>query len=359
MTPTIDRSALRSAISAAPPEVKVPVAAIFRDKGWPSLAPEAEWEPEALWDAANAIVGAAEAAGVTMKVPVDTSVLRDRIMALPDDLADYAAAEAVPLGIPNVGHPGKWTLKNWTDADKLLAHAEDLAVRRRRHVMSALGQAGELADDDRHALVRSLTGGRSESIKKLTGPEARHLAAWAEAKILGMAPEAPGPFVPDWKAEAKFLGTTQGALLKDAKEWAKGRRMTPPKKLEEVTDHRMVAALLMTANDGRTVLTEAADATEEATVSPWVAGVIAAAVEEPEEPATPEPEPEVDADGHVPVTIAVAPFLKKPEELAKMTEPEPESEGAKLITLLREYDAARLALEEHLTKLGVSFVRTR
>lgn len=296
-TPTVDRQRLRSTIQSAPGEVKTALAELFRTNSWPSLAPDSEWDPDTLWTAANSIQATFRQHGHTVTIPLDTAALRDRIMALPDDIADRAAEEAKKHTIPNVGHPDKWDPTLWAIADGIIGAAEQLATTRRRHIMAALGQV-QAGDDQRHAIIGALTNGRTTSSKKITGPETRALAQWAEARSLGTTvPDLPPAFTPDWKAEAKQLGTTQAALLSEAKAWAKNRRFDPPKALADIVDHRMIAALLMRADDGLTPLMAATANALPATITTEL---------EPEQEAAPAPEaapaaawqqaPEVAAD---------------------------------------------------------------
>lgn len=311
-TPPIDRAVLRAALQGAPAEAKRLASEAFRANGWPTLTPEAEWTPEALYAAATTIAELAAGAGHTIPIPVDTAGLKERIYALPEDLADRAAEEAKVHAIPNVDHAPKWTPELWRLADGIIAAAESHADARRRRIFAALSQAGELADDDRHRVVSALTAGRTNSTRKLTGPEARALAEWAEARSLGTGPEVPAPFAPDWKAEAKALGTTQATLLAEAKAWAKARRLEVPKALSEVTDHRLIAALLHRAGDGITeVVTEAANA-----VPPALTLVVNNP--EPERTEHPVTEAATRAIGELATTISAA-IATLEQALAKLT----------------------------------------
>jgi hypothetical protein len=163
--------------------------------------------------------------------------------------------------LPNVAHANRWTLEHWFAGDDIIGHAEELAATRLRHVHAALTQAGMGTDEDRHSIVRIVTDDRTDSSRKLTGPEAAHVARWAEdVAVRGIDTVGlPTAYVPDWKAEAKRVGVTQAELLKQAKEWARVHRLEAPKALADVTGHRAIGALLTTSLDGRTAITDIAD----------------------------------------------------------------------------------------------------
>jgi hypothetical protein len=265
MIPAIDPLELRRQIQALPDAAKAAAGALFTECQWPKLD-SGEWTRDRLWNAAVLIHEAVEAEGFAAWVyPIDTAPLVERIAALPDDLADFAAENVREAEVPNVARPRLWTLEHWTIADAALEHAEALAAKRLRHVHAALGAAavgytGDITSDEgRHEIVSIVTGGRTESSRKLTGPEARHLADWAEAIASGVSVELE-PLTVDWKAEAKRLGTTQADLLKEAKTWAKFHHLEAPKALGDITSHRLIAALLTTADDGETIMETTAPA---------------------------------------------------------------------------------------------------
>lgn len=310
-TPTIDRARLRTFIQGAPDTLKATISATFREGSWPSLAPESEWTPEALYVAAEAISHLAVESGHAFPVPVETDTLRARIVALPADLADRAAEEAATCSIPNVGHANKWSPALWLEADRIISTAEELAAVRLRRIHAALGDAGITTEEERHIALLTLTG-RTESSKQLTGPEAKALAEWAEGRSLGKGPALPEPFAPDWKVEAKALATTQGELLKEAKAWAKVRRLDVPKTLAEVTDHRMIAALLMRADDGTTKVMAAADAalppetSPVPSLTPEVGEEVVVPEGNPGTTAAPDPNPQVEGETLAGVLAAIA-----------------------------------------------------
>jgi hypothetical protein len=265
MIPAIDPLELRRQIQALPDTARAAAAALFTEHQWPKLD-SGEWTREQLWNAAVLIHDAVGAEGYAAWVyPLDTAPILERIQALPDDLADFAADNVRDAEVPNVAYPRKWTLEHWTTVDAALEHAEALAAKRQRHVHAALNGAsayfdGPPTDAQRHDVVRIVTGGRTESSKELTGPEARHLADWAEAVATGANVGHIEPLVVDWKAEAKRLGTIQADLLKDAKAWAKFHDLEAPAKLGDITSHRLIAALLTTADDGETIMETTAPA---------------------------------------------------------------------------------------------------
>jgi uncharacterized coiled-coil protein SlyX len=297
MIPAIDPLELRRQIQALPDAAKAAAGALFTECQWPKLD-SGEWTRDRLWNAAVLIHEAVEAEGFAAWVyPIDTAPLVERSAALPDDLADFAAENVREAEVPNVARPRLWTLEHWTIADAALEHAEALAAKRLRHVHAALGAAavgytGDITSDEgRHEIVSIVTGGRTESSRKLTGPEARHLADWAEAIASGVSVELE-PLTVDWKAEAKRLGTTQADLLKEAKTWAKFHHLEAPKALGDITSHRLIAALLTTADDGETIMETTAP--EVASLPEPDVGISAAdkarpdiTQEEPEEEASP------------------------------------------------------------------------
>lgn len=262
MTPVVNRLELRTAIGQTPPAVRDALMAAYTEGGYRPLTDDT-WTVDELNALAAHLVAAASTVGHKLHVPLDTSGLAERIAALPDDLADLAALKARDAegGLPNVAHANRWTLEHWFAGDDIIGHAEELAAARLRHVHAALGQAGMSTDEDRHSIVRIVTDDRTASSRKLTGPEAAHVARWAEdVAVRGIDTVGlPTAYVPDWKAEAKRVGVTQAELLKQAKEWARVHRFEAPKALADVTGHRAIAALLTTALDGRTAITDIAD----------------------------------------------------------------------------------------------------
>lgn len=303
MTPQVDQAELRTAITNTPAETRTKLMEWYKAGEYPSLDPDVHtWEADALLDVAAQLQAiAAEATPpYALRIPLDTAPLRERIMALPDDLADMAALDAKAAldgaGIPNVAHPSRWTLEHWYAADDIIGHAEELAAARLRYVHAALGSvpatdvlSGEtiLIDPDawRHTVVGCVTDGRTESSRKLTGPEAEHLARWAEASSLGTVTGPPPAFVPDWPAAAKRLGLTQADLNKASKEWHKVRRLEAPKKLSEITDHRAIAHLIGTALDGRTASVAAAEHVDQ--VAPAMQAEVVAELKTMTAPAAP------------------------------------------------------------------------
>lgn len=258
---TYDRDGLRDYLRGLPEPARNAAAAYVTGAGFPKLSDNG-WTDARLTEFVDGIRDAVKGAGfVAFAPPLRTDTLAERIAALPDDLADHAADEAREFKCPNVRHADKWTEELWRDVDGLLGHCEAHHGHRHRSIMASLGGAGVKAADERHSIIGIATSGRTESSRELTGPEARHLATWADAKAL--LPETTGdpqPYTPDWKAEAKALGVTQADLLRDAKVWAKGRQLESPKKLADVTDHRLIGALLWRAGDGRSNAGEAAQA---------------------------------------------------------------------------------------------------
>lgn len=267
MTPIVNAAELRKLVSELPEPALGAVKALFRERGWPKLTDE--WETDALlWHAAQEMEAIALRSGyVNWRTPLDTERLLARILALPDDLKDLAADNAAESQVPNVKRPERWTVEHWHAAVAAIEHAEALAAKRHRHVMAVFGEltAAVMSDmdvetpaDARHKVVHIVTGGRTESSRMLTGPEVRYLASVAEARAAGLPADVEA-YRPDWKAEAKRLGTTVAALAKDGKAWAAKSGLTFPtgaaaKALEELTDHRIIAHLLMGAEDGETVM---------------------------------------------------------------------------------------------------------
>lgn len=243
--PPIDRERLRALLGKLPSEAKRAAVDYFTSTSTKTLADES-WTQEGLAKLVEDLVPLLEDAGyVNFMAPIDTAPLKERIDELPDDLATKAAMECKPHQVPNVVYPDKWTVAHWEIADRAITKAEADAASRRRSVMAALGSIEPAPDDNvRHELVKEVTHGRTESSKKLTGPEARHLTAWADGQSMRFTGDGPGGYMPDWKAEAKRLGTTQAKLLKDAKMLANEIRATAPKALGDITDHTLIALLL-------------------------------------------------------------------------------------------------------------------
>lgn len=323
-TQTVDREALRSLIQGLPTDVQGHVAGLWREHSWPTLKPEGVWPPTLLMTAACAIVDAAARLGVKgLTVPylpeptaaeapevvevveveeeasassvIDTGPIFDRIKALPDDLADLAADEAAKVPIPNVHVPEKWTVHHVGEADRILGWAEGLAADRLRWIMAAFSANKWVTDDLdalRHSFVAAVTNGRTESAKKLTGPEARYFAAWCNRVAVEGCKEGPAAYVPDWKAEAKAQGVTQADLLKAAKAWAADRRLDKPSKLDAVTDHRMIAAILATSTDGLSDAELAAEVIVGAAAAKEVPLEQAEALAAKQRPVTPAPSTE-------------------------------------------------------------------
>jgi hypothetical protein len=279
----IDRGRLREYLPTLPPPAQAAIREKFAAEGWPKLTEE--WESAALLDAVRAMAEAAEAAGFVnweWGKLWSFATVQERIKALPDDLADLAAENAGQAGVPSMLFPERWAPSHWTALEECLLHAEGMAAKRHRHVMAALGAAAEMSDDARHEAVRTVTNGRTESSKKLTGPEARHLASWAET--VAIAPASLTPFtVDDWKTEAKRLQTTLGDLSERAKTFNRLHQLpaitdTGSKALKQITDdnggatvpwaHRTIAHLLQfDANDDGETMMEAT-AAEVATMAP-------------------------------------------------------------------------------------------
>jgi hypothetical protein len=263
MTPTLDPSRLRELVASLPDAARATVGSMFTAEGWPKLTEQ--WEPEKLWGAALRMKETAEAAGFINWNwgPVwDFEPALARVRALPDDLSDMASENAKEAGVPSLRLADRWTAETWAALGQALAHAEGLAAKRHRHVMAALRGAGVDSDEARHEAIKIVTSGRTESSKMLTGPEARHLASWAETRA--MIPDAPlTPFeVTDWKAEAKRLGTTLAELVNQAKAFCQLHQLpavvgSGSKALESIREagaHRVIAHLLGSADDGETIM---------------------------------------------------------------------------------------------------------
>lgn len=63
-----------------------------------------------------------------------------------------------------------------------------------------------------------------------------------EATVVGSPPPAPGPV--DWRALCRKHGVSQGDLLRQAQEFARGRALPVPETLAEITDEQHQADLL-------------------------------------------------------------------------------------------------------------------
>jgi hypothetical protein len=260
MTPTINQAELRTAMMAAPEPALSAMKAAYTEMALPSLAEP--WESaEALLNAAQVLRDVAAISGYTLPIPLSTDVLKARIEALPVDLRDRAATESQSYndgaGVPQMALPHRWTLDDWQYVDTLLSAWEEVAAARHRYVMASLGEASpsrrpETTEDEwRHMVVGCVTDGAESSSKRLTGPEADHLAKWAEAEDLHPTGKPPTAYVPDWKAISKSASCTQADLLAIAKTWLKARTLPTIAKLTEATTHpqarRLVAHVIVEA----------------------------------------------------------------------------------------------------------------
>ena len=191
-----------------------------------------------------------------MIVTYDRDKFRAMLGALPEPARGAALAHIKSKGVPKLDNAEHWTDERLSElADELQAVTEGAGY-------------GAWAPP-----VRTEALGRRT--QALPGPEARDRTAWARLRERRPSTEMPDAFVPDWKAEAKTLSVTQADLLKLAKEWAArraGQGIEQPKKLAEVTNYRMIAAIIGTSVDG---ISEPEPPTEA-------------------EPVTPEPESEAE-----------------------------------------------------------------
>jgi hypothetical protein len=154
-----------------------------------------------------------------------SDILRERLVELPIDLRDLVEHEGrahevlPPGGFDVVFAFDSTTFALWTEVteatiDELISWAETMAANRRSAVHAALASVGELATDDRASIIAEVTADRTTDYRELSGPEARHVAAWADNRLHNphAAPERPGRCVIDLDREAERLGTTVEGL---------------------------------------------------------------------------------------------------------------------------------------------------
>lgn len=271
ITPTIDQERLGVALRNSPPEVRDRLAGMFVANDWPSLRGD-PIDDDKLYEIANTLALEAGLGGHTLTIPVKTAGFIGRIQSLPDDLADLSAilARDCEVGpISTVVRPDLWTLEQWRECDRILTEAEDEAAVRLRKIHAA----DVCTDDERHRRCDVITCGRTQSSRKLTGPEAAHYCACATNLL---AEGGFTPYLPDWKVESKRAGRTQADALARVKEWCKWRNANAADRPAKLADlhtgshpnaHRMIAyalravptSLQLAPTDGPIVAPAAAD----------------------------------------------------------------------------------------------------
>ena len=215
--------------------------------------------------------------GMDVGQDVDEPVLRDD----PDD-DDIADAEIVEQGedpglrpeqapggadqrahtgaASEPAHPGGGVSPSDPPAPSGHDEQPEVYDNRRRRANAVMGEVGVKADDERHQLVHTATGGATQSTARLTAWQVEAIVALCDrlkaattdepagvgdngAQVVGAAaPPPPGPG--DWPALAKAHGVTVAGLLRKGREFAEARGVPLPASIEEVTDEQVVADIV-------------------------------------------------------------------------------------------------------------------
>lgn len=131
----------------------------------------------------------------------------------------------------------------------------EVYAHRRRRANAVMGEVGVKADDDRHQLVHTATGGATQSTGRLTAWQVEAIVAFCDrlnaeadesgeagdngdAQVVGasVAPPPPGPVRGEWRARAAEQGVSDKQLLILARSVAGALEVDRPESLEDVTD---------------------------------------------------------------------------------------------------------------------------
>jgi hypothetical protein len=132
---------------------------------------------------------------------------------------------------------------------------DEVYANRRRRANAVMGEVGVKADDARHQLVHTATGGATESTGRLTAWQVEAIVAFCDrlkaddqvpegagdngdAQVVGAstAPPPPGPVPGEWRARAVEQGVSDTRLLILAREVAGDLGVDLPPALDRVTD---------------------------------------------------------------------------------------------------------------------------
>ncbi len=171
------------------------------------------------------------------------------------DQRAHTGAASVPA------HPGGGVSPS--DPPAPSGHDEQAEVydNRRRRANAVMGEVGVKADDDRHQLVHTATGGATQSTARLTAWQVEAIVAFCDrlnaqadesvgvgdngdAQVVGASAAPPPHGVGDWPALAKAHGVTVAGLLRKGREFAEARGVPLPASIEEVTDEQVVADIV-------------------------------------------------------------------------------------------------------------------
>lgn len=130
---------------------------------------------------------------------------------------------------------------------------DEVYANRRRRANAVMGEVGVKADDARHQLVNTATGGATQSTGRLTAWQVEAIIAFCDrlktdesgeglengdAQVVGASavPPPSGPVPGEWRARAAEQGVSDARLLIMAREVASALGVAPPPALDRVTD---------------------------------------------------------------------------------------------------------------------------